>query len=174
MTDTERIVQLEAEWATPRAYVGELLAENAALKRRLTQDRHNSSKPPASDGLARRPRFMRHPSGKRPGGQPRHMDHTLAVVEQPDAVEPHVPAVCAKCPQPLDGVPGVVVERRQVRELPPLLLAVTEPQALAVTCPAYHAVTRCGIPADVRAPAQYGPRLRALAVSLHQKVSLHQ
>jgi transposase len=77
------------------------------------------------------------------------------------------PAVCGQCQQPLDRLPGVVVARRQVHELPPLRLEVTEHQALAVTCPACQGVTRGGFPDAVRAPAQYGPRVRAVAVYLH-------
>jgi transposase len=167
MTDKERIAQLEAELATLQAYVRELLAENAALKRRLAQDSHNSSKPPASDGLARRPRSTRRADTKRPGGQPGHPGHTLAQVATPDLVERHAPAVCGQCRQPLDGVPGTVVERRQVQDLPPLRLEVTEHQAVAVRCPACQALTRGAFPEAVRAPAQYGPRVRALAVYLH-------
>jgi transposase len=167
MTDQERIAHLEAELATLQAYVRELLAENAALKRRLAQDSHNSSKPPASDGLARRPRHTRRPSGKQSGGQPGHAGHTLALVATPDGVEQHAPAVCGPCQQPLEGVPGTVVERRQVQDLPPLRLEVTEHQAVAVRCPACQAVTRGTFPDAVRAPAQYGPRVRALAVYLH-------
>ena len=167
MTDTERIAYLEAELATLRAYVGEILAENAALKRQLAQDSHNSSKPPASDGLTRRPRATRRPSGKKSGGQPGHAGHTLALVARPDVVQAHVPVVCGQCQQALADVPGVVVERRQVHDLPPMRLEVTEHQALAVTCPACQAVTRGTFPDEVRAPAQYGPRLRAVAVYLH-------
>jgi len=167
MTDTERIAYLEAELATLRTYVGELLAENATLKRQLAQDSRNSSKPPASDGLARRPRATRRPSGRKSGGQPGHGGHTLAVVARPDRVQAHVPGVCGQCQQPLDGVLGVVVERRQVQDLPPLRLEVTEHQALAVQCPACQAVTRGTFPAAVRAPTQYGPRIRAVAVYLH-------
>lgn len=167
MTDKERIAQLEAHVATLEAYVRELLAENAALKRRQAQDSHNSSKPPASDGLGRRPRPTRHPSGKKPGGQPGHAGHTLEMVATPDLVEQHAPAVCGQCQQPLAGVPGVVAERRQVQDLPPLRLEVTEHQAVAVRCPACQAVTRGAFPEGVRAPAQYGPRVRALAVYLH-------
>ncbi|MGH2485628.1 MAG: IS66 family transposase [Ktedonobacterales bacterium] len=166
-TEAERITQLEAELAMLQAYVRELLVENVALKRRLAQDSHNSSKPPASDGLARRPRSLRRPSGKKPGGQPGHPGHTLALVATPDVVRAHIPAVCGQCQVPLAGVPGVVVERRQVRDLPPLRLEVTEHQALAVTCPACQAVTRGVFPAAVRGPTQYGPRVRALAVYLH-------
>lgn len=168
MTDQERIAHLEAELATLQAYVRELLAELATLKRQRAQDSQNSSKPPASDGLARRPRPTRHPSGKKPGGQPGHVGQTLALVERPDVVQTYRPAACSQCQQPLAGVLGVVVERRQVQDLPPLRLEVTEHQAVAVRCPACQAVTRGAFPAAVSATAQYGPRLRALAVYLHQ------
>ena len=167
MTDAKRIAHLEAELATLQAYVRELVAENAALKRRLAQDSHNSSKPPASDGWARRPRPTRRPSGKKPGGQPGHAGQTLALVEHPDVVAVHGPTVCGQCQQPLDAVAGTVVERRQVQDLPPLRLEVTEHQAVAVRCLACRAVTRGVFPDAVRAPAQYGPRVRALAVYLH-------
>jgi len=167
MTDTERIASLEAELAAVRAYVGELVAEIAALRRQLAQDSHTSSKPPASDGLARRPHATRRPSGKTTGGQPGHTGQTLALVTRPDVTQTHAPAVCEQCQQSLDGVPGVVVERRQVQDLPPLRLEVTEHQALGVTCPACQAVTCGAFPDAVRAPVQYGPRLRAVAVYLH-------
>jgi transposase len=83
-------------------------------------------------------------------------------------VQVHGPKACAQCQQPLDREAGVVVERRQVQDLPPLRLEVTEHQALAVHCPTCHAVTRGVFPDAVRAPVQYGPRVRALAVYLHQ------
>jgi transposase len=164
MTDQERIAQLEAELARLHAYVREMLAENAALKRRLAQDSHNSSKPPASDGLARRRRPVRRPSGKKPGGQVGHVGHTLKLVASPDVLQVHAPATCGHCQQLLEGVPGTVVERRQVQDLPLLRLEVTEHQIVAVCCPACQAVTRGAFPDAVRATAQYGPGVRALAV----------
>jgi transposase len=62
----------------------------------------------------------------------------------------------------------VVVERRQVRDLPPLRLEVTEHQVEQVRCPTCRALTRGTFPAEVRAPAQYGPQVQALAVYLNQ------
>jgi transposase len=153
MTDADRITHLEAELASRQAYVRELLAENAALKRRLAQDSHNSSKPPASDGLARRPRPTRRSSGKKPGGQPGHTGQPLAQVAPPEAVAAHRPAVCGQGQPPLDGVAGAVVERRQVQDLPPLRLEVTEHQAVAIRCPAGQAVTRGAYPCASKATA---------------------
>lgn len=137
---------------------------SAERKRRLAQERHTSSKPPASDERARRPRPRRRPSGKKPGGQPGHAGHTRAVVERPAGVQSPVPAVGGPCQQPLDGMPGVVVERRQVQDLPAPRWDVTEPQSLAIPCPVGHTVARGVFPDAVPAPVQYGPRVRALAV----------
>ena len=60
----------------------------------------------------------------------------------------------------------VLRERRQVHELPPVRLVVTEHQALHVRCPACQAVSTGAFPADAPSRAQYGSRLRALAVYL--------
>src|SRR5260221_5335720 len=169
MSDTERIRQLEAEIADVRELVERQARRLGELEARLAQDSHNSSKPPSSDGLARRRRVWRMPSGKKPGGQSGHRGHTLEVAEDPDAVVTHRPTACCRCRQALGAeLPAARVERRQVRDVPSLCLEVTEHQAVALRCPACQAVIRGTFPADVRAAAQYGPRLRALAVDLHE------
>jgi LSD1 subclass zinc finger protein len=60
----------------------------------------------------------------------------------------------------------VVRERRQVHELPPVRLLVTEHQALHVRCPACQAVTADRFPVEVPSRVQYGPRLPALVAYL--------
>lgn len=167
MSDQERIRQVETELASLRTLVARQAARIAELEAQLAKDSHNSSKPPASDGLRRRHRSTRAPSGKKPGGQPGHTGRTLALVETPDVVVTHHPAVCAQCQRALVDVPGVVVERRQVQDLPPLTLEVWEHQVEQVCCPACSTLTRGVFPTPVTAVAQYGPRLRALAVYLN-------
>jgi len=66
--------------------VAELRAENAALKQkvadlehRLGKDSTNSTKPPSSDGLGKKPRVagsLRSRSGKKSGGQRGHKGDT--------------------------------------------------------------------------------------------------
>lgn len=186
MTPDERIAELEAENAALRAQVREvpglreqvtlLLGRVRDLEARLAKDSHNSGKPPSSDGLARQPRprrtkSLRTPSGKTAGGQVGHRGAPLRLVatDQAGGVVEQRPAVCAACHQELPPEAEVVLrERRQVQDLPPVRLVVTEHQALRVRCPACQAVTAGTFPTEAPSRAQYGPRLRALAVYLAQ------
>ncbi len=148
----ERIAQLEARVKT--------------LEDRLSQDSHNSHKPPSSDPFTRPPRSLRQPSGKKPGGQPGHPGHTLRLVEPPDTVVTHTPERCGRCAASLAHAQVVDTQRRQVWEVPPLRLLVTEHQALVKRCGVCGQTTRADFPDAVRAPVQYGPCLKALGVSL--------
>jgi transposase len=65
-----RIADLEALLAQQRAYSRE-------LEGRLAKDSHNSSKPPSSDGLRRKTKSLRTPSGKKASGQLGHRGETL-------------------------------------------------------------------------------------------------
>jgi transposase len=170
---TQLRVQLEAALAQNRelaAHNQELAAQVQQLQARLaqaTKDSHNSSKPPSSDPLGRkRPRSQRLRSGKKPGGQLGHAGETLHLVATPDELLEHRPAVCEACQAPLDAAAVVLYERRQVHEVPPVRLVVREHRALHVRCPRCEQVSVGSFPAEARSRAQYGPRVRALAVYL--------
>jgi transposase len=174
-TADERIAELEAENAALRAdnnalrsQVEQLLGRVGELEARVARDSHNSSKPPSSDPLGhKRPRSQRRRSGKKPGGQLGHAGETLHLVATPDELVEHRPAVCAACQAPLDETATVVLyERRQVHELPPVRLLIREHRALHVRCPSCAQVSMGAFPAEAPSRAQYGPRLRALAVYL--------
>jgi transposase len=169
MTPEEENALLHAENAALREQVQQLLGEVEALKQRLAKDSHNSSKPPASDGLARQPKSLRQKSGKKPGGQPGPRGHQVRLVETPDAVVVHRPRVCSGCQQVLPQDASQWIERRQVQELPPMRLWVTEHQIGHVRCPGCGVTTEAEAPAGVSAPRQYGPRLRAVATYLVQQ-----
>jgi transposase len=171
MTPEEETI-LRAENAALREQVQALLAEVQELKERLAtalKDSHNSSKPPSSDGLKRKPKSLRETSGKRRGGQPGHPGHRVSLVAAPDTVEIHRPSLCSACLHELPSDAPSWVERRQVQELPSLRLHITEHQILHVRCPACGTTSTAEAPAGVRAPQQYGPRLRALCAYLVQQ-----
>jgi len=175
MAQEERIAELEALVARQQQQNEQLLAVNAELRARvqelearLAKDSPTSSKPPSSDPLGRkRPRSQRRRSGKKPGGQLGHRGETLHLVAMPDEVVEHRPATCAGCQAPLDETAAIAgYERRQVHELPPVRLVVREHRALHVRCPACAQVSVGVFPAEAPSRAQYGARLRALAVYL--------
>lgn len=166
----EAVVQLVQQLCEVHAReIAALTARVEALEARLAQDSHNSHKPPSSDGLAKKrpkPKSLRQRSGKKPGGQRGHVGHTRRLVAHPDAVIEHGPAQCAQCGQELATAPVTYVERRQVAELPPQRLVVTEHRVSHKVCPACAATTAGTFPVDVTQPVQYGPRLKATCVYL--------
>jgi len=156
----------EATVAQMQAAIDALAARMAELEARLSKDSHNSSKPPSSDALSRKPKSLR-PKGDKPtGGQKGHPGTTLCWSNQPDEILGHAPSVCAGCGQCLDAVVPESCERRQVYDLPPMRLRVTEHRALAKLCPACGCLTHGAFPEGVTQPVQYGPGVRALCVYL--------
>src|SRR5262249_41886298 len=124
----EEETTLRAENVALREQVQALVAEVQELKERLAtalKDSHNSSKPPSSDGLKRKPKSLRQKSGKQRGAQRGHPGHRVSLVAAPDTVEIHRPHQCGVCHCELPTDAPSWVERRQVSELPPLRLGIT-------------------------------------------------
>jgi transposase len=76
MTPEDEIAALKAENAQQREQIAALLERVRELEARLATDSRNSSKPPSSDGLARKTRSLRKKSGRKPGGQLGHRGET--------------------------------------------------------------------------------------------------
>lgn len=66
-------------------------------------------------------------------------------------------------------MPNQQVERRQVVDLPPKRLVITEHQAECKVCPVCQQVTHSAFPQEARVPVQYGPAFGAVAVYLVQQ-----
>jgi transposase len=149
-----------------RGQVTELRAEVVELHGRLDQNSRNSSRPPSSDGYEKpAPKSLRRPSGRKPGGQPGHPGHHLRQIERPDEVVRHIPRHCGACGGDLLEAEIVGEEARQVFDLPPVALHVTEHRVERRRC-ACGATSAAPFPTGVSAPASYGPALRALALYL--------
>lgn len=81
------IRELECRYQAQAARIEELEAKIEELEARLKKDSSNSSKPPSSDGLAKRPRnngtSLRSKSGKKAGGQAGHEGRPLQQTDTP-------------------------------------------------------------------------------------------
>lgn len=162
------IMELYELVCSQAARIAELEAQVQALQAQLAKDSRTSGKPPSSDGLKKRPRPQseRGKRGRRPGGQKGHPGQTLAQTDQPDRIIYHRPESCPGCGQSLVGATVVAECRRQVFDLPPQELAVTEHRAQGVCCPQCQQCSAGVFPPGVEQPVQYGERLKALSVYL--------
>ena len=148
--------------------IEQLRTEVADLRRQLGQNSRNSSKPPSSDSpfVKPAPKSLRRKSGRKPGGQPGHCGSTLAQVSDPNERLRHEPGPCSGCGADLRDAPEVGMERRQVFDLPPITVRVTEHQLIERRCAC--GVITCGTPPEgVTAPVQYGPRITAIILYLY-------
>jgi transposase len=137
-----------------------------ALEEKDNKDSHNSDKPSSSDGLHRRIHKRRESSGKKPGGQEGHEGTTLSMVEHPQQVQIHEVKVCQRCGKSLHQEKVCGYEPRQVFDIPPIAVEVTEHRAQIKRCPHCRQLSVAAFPLGVSHKTQYGPRLKAFAVYL--------
>src|SRR5918993_5137531 len=162
----ERLARLEEALSQRDTQIEVLTARVAELEAVLRKNSRTSSRPPSSDGPVKPPpRSRREPSERAPGKQPGEPGFTLRQVQDPDEVIIHRPGACGGCGASLRRAPVVSMEARQVFDLPPVRLRVVEHRLQHRYCRC-GATTMAAVPAGVGAPAQYGPRVRAVGAYL--------
>lgn len=162
------IIQQNQQIEQFQKQIAELLEEISRLRDQLSKDSHNSSKPPSSDGFKKSrknktTRSLRQSSGKTPGGQKGHTGHTLQMIENPTHIVIHDASNCSNCGGELSSESGQLHERRQVFDLPPLKLEVTEHRSYTKKCPKCNTFTTGSFPQEASSRIQYGNRVKSLA-----------
>lgn len=164
MKDYEQIIStLLTKIAELEKVVKQQAARIADLERRLNKNSSNSSKPPSSDGLSKPPRTssLRESGKHKSGGQKGHKGETLKQTEVPDIVKKHVLETCPDCQHSLLQSPLFGIIKRQVFDIPPPKIEVTEHQAEVKYCACCRKTVKAVFPSGVRAPVQYGEVLRS-------------
>jgi transposase len=164
------IIQLQAQLLDEQKEMIKMLeARIEILENNQKKNSSNSSKPPSSDiGKVPRTQSLRTKSGKKPGGQHGHPGQTLTLSTTPDEVVIHTVKLCQCCGKSLQGKPVINYERRQVFDIPPIEMFVTEHKSEIKSCPNCHTFTRGEFPETVNQPVQYGTNVQQLAVYFTQ------
>ncbi len=153
-------------------YIQLLKNENIALQKRLDKLEHpknsdNSSIAPSQDpNRPKRTSSLREKSGRKSGGQKRRKGKTLEMSAHPDEVVKESPYYCERCGQNLETVPVTGIDKRQVVDIIPLKVKVTEYQSLQKQC-SCGCITRGSFPDQVRAKVSYGPVTEGLIGYMH-------
>ena len=157
------INSLTLQVGTLTKQVSSLTAEVKILKGKLSKNSNNSSKPPSSDGYSKpAPKSLRKKSGKPSGGQHGHKGHTLRMVDNPDFIVENKVTACTHCSADLSQTPIVDIERRQVFDLPPVALQVTEHQAQIKHCTACGEKNKAPFAEGIQKGTQYGTQIQAI------------
>ncbi len=136
------------------------------LEQQIAQNSRNSHKPPSSDGLKKQTRSLRKKSNRKAGGQKGHKGQTLKQVAKPDKTVKCFVTQCKACEKVLVHTKAKRYEKRQVFDIPPVSLQVTEYQAEIKDCPHCQTTNKASFPQGVTQPTQYGSGIKEQAVYL--------
>lgn len=172
MDEKDLLIQkLFEEIAQLKKIIDEQSERIAELEKRLGKDSSNSSKPPSSDGLSKPPRTnsLRGKSKNKSGGQPGHKGQTLKRTEHPDKIERYKLTECPSCAASLVLVNSIGLIKRQVFDIPPPKIEVTEHQAEIKVCFCCNKQVTAAFPHGVNAPVQYGCTVKSYAIYFQQQ-----
>lgn len=141
------------------------------LESQLHQNSRNSNYPSSMDKYKPKPAFPRIPGGKI-GGKKGHDGGTLKMVSAPDVVKTYTPEVCTRCGHIHGTEPLMVRARRQVFDIPPPCIEVTEHRVLEWVCSGCQTLNQGEFPQDVCSNTQYGLRLVAMSALFNNGYSI--
>ena len=150
-----------------------LTKEIEQLNNRLAKYEHkknsnNSSIPPSKDENRPKRTSLREKSGLKPGGQKGRKGNTLRMVETPDFIQKHKPCYCNCCGESLDNIHADFSGKRQVYDIPPIEIKVTEHQVYTKHCRCGH-VNQGTYPQTANAPVSYGSNIESLIGYFHTR-----
>lgn len=172
--EEDLVVEIEAlrrENDGLRRQVETLTAKLTELEARLGQSSRTSSLPPSSDSPKSRAerraeaRKQKKDATRTRGKQPGAPGANLPMRKDPDEVVLHEPERCTDCGKELSNATLEGFEARQVYDTPDPVLVCIEHRSVRKRC-SCGALNAGNFPAEAKAPACYGPNVRACALYL--------
>lgn len=173
---TKRHLQEKAEWQAERDQLLKELAE-LKLKYQILEEKYNelinkpkansnnSSTAPSQDLNRSKKNSKNKNRNVNPSDRKQRERSTLEPVQNPDKQELCEPEICNACGESLTEIAGDFNEARQVFDVPPVELEITEYIQTKKTCNCGH----CNLgkfPDHVTHTVQYGPRLQSIVIDL--------
>jgi transposase len=124
---------------------------------------NNSSLPPSQD-ITRKNKSLREASDKPVGGQVGHKGSTLLFSKAPTEIIDLIPNYCDNCGTSLASKVGVFKERRQVFDIPPVVINCKEYRQFSKQCTCCNNRQEAAFPIGVTNYVQYGENIQAMAV----------
>jgi len=146
--------------------IEELESRLDGLEGQLSKNSKNSSKPPSGDGFGKRTGSLRGKSQKGSGGQKGHPGQTLEWRDEVDEIIVHRVEHCVGCGASLADVAIEQELARQVHEIPPMQVRVSEHRVEVKCCAACGTSNEGEFPVGVNTVVQYGARLKGVMVYL--------
>lgn len=168
VADNER---LRSENVSLREEIERLLAANALLREKLSENSHNSSKPPSRDPVSqprhpgRRHKRSEGKKARKTGGQPGHRGTYRELIDTPDRVHEVDALCCERCKGRHLTRTTCAPRRHQVVEIPPRKANVDEWRRYENECLDCGHRTLADLPDGV-SPGGFGPELQATVVYL--------
>ena len=146
--------------------VATLEARVKELEDQQSKNSKNSSKPPSTDEFGKpSPKSLKPKTNRKVGGQKGHKGDTLKITTTPDKIVIHRVEKCEHCNKNLSDKLADDIRSRQVYDIPPLELKVTEHQQETKNCTCGH-VNVAPFPSGVNHYVQYGPNIKSMIVYL--------
>ena len=161
----EKAETLEEENKVLKGLVAAMTARIAELEANANKNSENSSKPPSSDGLGKKIKNNRTPSGRPSGGQPGHAGATKELNPEPDTIIELKPVTKCEC----GGTIVIQMENctvRQVTDLQPAKVITVEYHAHDGICAECGKVHKASFPDGVESTVSYGENIKAIVTYL--------
>ena len=139
------------------------------LETKLNMNSKNSSKPPSSDNKLKisKKSNKKNIQKRKKGGRKGREGKTLKMVEKPNKIIKLKPTLCSCCNQDISENKSIKYIKRQIFDIPPMNIEVTEYQTHLIKCPNCNNTNKANFPNNVKAPTGYGENLKAIVSYLN-------